>query len=194
VTPPDSPVDEYLTDVHLWWHLSRPSPELLAVAETGWFGHGCRVLDLGCGLGSELGWLNEQGLVALAVGIDQSAIALGRLRATRAGVRSARADVTALPFAANSYDVALDRGCFHYLDRAGRVRYGSEVARVLVPGGRLLLRACLRSAGKRNDIDATCVQEALPGWELEAVEAIDIPSDTRTMPALLVRARSPLPT
>ncbi len=183
--------DPYDSEVHRWWHLTGPSPELRAAVDDGFMPPGSRVLDLGCGLGSELGWLREEGLAALAVGVEQSAPALDRMADLHPGVHGVMADVTALPFPEGSFDVVIDRGCFHYLDRAGRHRYGLEAARVLTPQGRLLLRACLDSAGRRNDIDEAGVRAALSRWEIDAVEERDLPSDTRSLRSLVVRARPP---
>jgi len=45
--------DAYATEEHLWWHLARPSPELLAALDDAWLTPPGRVLDLGCGLGTE---------------------------------------------------------------------------------------------------------------------------------------------
>jgi trans-aconitate methyltransferase len=66
--------DRYTTDLHRWWHLSAPSPELLAAEATGKPG---TAVDLGCGLGSEIGYLvgRWHGL-----GVDLSTAALARAR------------------------------------------------------------------------------------------------------------------
>jgi SAM-dependent methyltransferase len=141
--------DPYLSGVYRWWHLSGPSPELQEAVADSWIDVGARVLDVGCGLGTELGWLAAQQQSALAVGLDRSVRALGRLRAERPAVSVVAADVLALPFQAASFRTVLDRGCYHYLYQrlpgVDRRRDGAEVARVVMPGGRLLLRACLTS-------------------------------------------------
>jgi hypothetical protein len=45
--------DHYTDGTYRWWHLSRPSPELLATLGDGWLRPGGRALDIGCGLGVE---------------------------------------------------------------------------------------------------------------------------------------------
>lgn len=177
----------YESDVHRWWHLSRPSPELLAAVADGWISSGARLLDLGCGLGSELARLAEEGDFSRTVGVDRSMSALSTMKAQHRPVHAICADVTMLPFVDHSFDIAIDRGCFHYLSHAGRRQYGCEAARVLCPGGRLLLRACVTSGGVRNDIDEAGIEAALVGWRLVSVEQVELPSDTRTMAALVVR-------
>ena len=42
--------DYYADGTYLWWHLSRPSPELTSAAGGGWLPRPGRVLDVGCGL------------------------------------------------------------------------------------------------------------------------------------------------
>ncbi|MGH2584739.1 MAG: methyltransferase domain-containing protein [Dehalococcoidia bacterium] len=97
-----------------------------------------------------------------------------------------------LPFLTARFDVLLDRGCFHYLTAADRPRYAAEAGRVLRLDGRLLLRACLQTAGIRNDIDEPSLRQAFPGWRFLYLERRDIPSDTRTMPALIVLLSPPI--
>ena len=45
--------DEYASGEYGYWHLSVPSPELTIAIEDGWFPTRGRVLDLGCGAGTE---------------------------------------------------------------------------------------------------------------------------------------------
>jgi SAM-dependent methyltransferase len=190
----DDPYDDpYDSEVHRWWHLTGPSTELKGAVVDGFLPRRSRVLDLGCGLGSELGWLEEEGVATLAVGVELSAPALDRMAALHPDVHGVMADVTILPFPDGGFDVVIDRGCFHYLDGDGRLHYGAEAARVLAPDGRLLLRACLDSGGRRNDIDEGGVRAALSGWKIDSVEEIDLPSDTRVLRSLVVRARPPDP-
>ena len=100
-----------------------------------------------------------------------------------------RADVLALPFAAGVFDVALDRGCFHCLSPARWPDYAAEAQRVLRPGGRMLLRACLTSQGVRNDVTGSGISGAFTGWVIERMARGALRSDTRTMRALVVRLR-----
>ncbi len=81
----------------------------------------------------------------------------------------------------------LDRGCFHYIAPQERPVYEQEARRVLVPGSRLLLRACLRAAGVRSDIDEEVLRQTFVGGRFAHVRRGWIPSDTRTMEAIVVR-------
>jgi len=67
--------DRYVTDLHRWWHLSAPSPQLPAAEAAGKPG---AAADLGCGLGSEIGYLAGRGWHGL--GVDLSTAALARAR------------------------------------------------------------------------------------------------------------------
>ena len=181
--------DHYADGTYLWWHLSRPSPELLAALSDGWLpGSGC-VLDGGCGLGVEAGYLASAGWQV--AGIDLSQTAARRAAAGHGDVVFARADVRWLPFAPDCFDAALDRGCFHYLRPGDRPRYSDELRRVLRPGGKYLLRASLRAAGQRNDIDEAVIAATFAAWTIERMERAKVPSDTRTLEVIVARMSAP---
>ncbi|HKV88400.1 MAG TPA: class I SAM-dependent methyltransferase [Candidatus Dormibacteraeota bacterium] len=177
--------DEYRSGVYRWWHLSDPSPELVDAVASGWVRPPGRVVDLGCGLGTEVAHLQATGFSCC--GVDLSEVALRAARLRHSSVLFVRADARRLPFAAGTFDVALDRGTFQYFDEHERRRYSSEVRRVLRSGGRFLLRACTQSAGRPNGVSEDLVREAFEGWEFDGLAPAGIPSDTRSMPALIAR-------
>jgi SAM-dependent methyltransferase len=179
--------DPYVDDDWRWWHLSEPSPELVEAHAQGWLGATGPVLDIGCGLGTEIAYLAARGWDA--VGIDLSETALKRAKNVHGGASFAQADVLALPFAAGAFSLALDRGCFHYLDPGQWAGYAAEARRVLRPGGRLLLRACLTSQGTRNQVTESAIRTAFAGWVIERLGRGELTTDTRTMQALVVRLR-----
>jgi ubiquinone/menaquinone biosynthesis C-methylase UbiE len=121
--------------------ITRSDGEILARAGVG---PGDRVLDVGTGPGYLA--LAAARLVApggAAAGIDASPemIARARLRAARRGVavdyRVAGAE--ALPFDEGSFDAVVSRLVFHHLPGEVKRRALGEMARVLRPGGRLLI-------------------------------------------------------
>ncbi len=185
--------DPYGSGVCRWWHSSAPPPELVQAVADGWLRPPGLVLDLGCGLGTELAYLTERGF--RGIGIDLSAVALRQAQAQHPAAAFALADVRRLPVASGCCDLLIDRGCFHYLTSDGdRVRYAAEAGRVLRAGGRLFLRACLYSAGVRNEIDERTLQRTFAGWRCLQLREAAVPSDTRTMPALIAlfeRAHAP---
>ena len=181
--------DPYTSDTYRWWHLSAPSPELLAAEAAGELGGPDTVVDLGCGLGSEVGYLASRGWRGL--GVDLSPAALTRARARYPGAWFACADVTRLPLRAGAAGLLLDRGCFHYLTAPGRARYARETARVLRPGGQLMLRMCLNTAGIPNGLDEATIRATFGAWSLTSVKRAGLTSDTGTMPAILARLVRP---
>lgn len=182
--------EQYQSDVHTFWHSSSPTPELVAALDDGWLGAPSRALDLGCGLGTELAHLAHRG-VALTVGVDRSTVALNRAHRRHPTVQFVQADVLQLPFRDERFEIALDRGCFHYLQAADRDRYAAEVLRVLRPGGRLLLRACLYAQGVRNDLTEPAIRQVFARWRIVDLQQASIPSDTRQMVAFVTRLERP---
>jgi arsenite methyltransferase len=111
-----------------------------------------RILDLGCGRGAVLLLAAERLTTGMAVGIDlwrrgdQSGNApeATRHNAIAEGVSDRvelhTADMTALPFEADSFDVVVSSIAIHNVKgRAGREKAIDEAVRVLRSGGRLLI-------------------------------------------------------
>jgi SAM-dependent methyltransferase len=98
-------------------------------------GHRLDILDAGCGTGLNLRHLGERGR---ALGVDLSPEALRFCR--RRGVQAARASLLALPFPDGVFDCVTSFDVLYHTwvtdDRAAT----RELARVLRPGGLLLLR------------------------------------------------------
>jgi malonyl-CoA O-methyltransferase len=96
-----------------------------------------RVLDVGCGTGRLLGELEAARPGMRAAGVD---LAPGMCRATRATARRAAVaagDAEALPFRAGAFDLLVSTSTFQWLPRLEPAL--AECARVLAPGGRLVL-------------------------------------------------------
>jgi len=100
---------------------------------------GVRVLDVGCGDGILACAAASRGAVVTAVDPDPAMLAAARVRAEHAGVKANFMDgrIERLPFADASFDVvaAITVLCF-IADASAAV---GEMARVLRPGGRLVL-------------------------------------------------------
>lgn len=97
-----------------------------------------RALDAGCGTGHFAREIERRYQIPVtAVDIGAEGVAIGK----RLGVeRLAQADVTALPFAAATFDLLLSMDVLVHFPRGGEAAALSEFARVLAPGGLALIR------------------------------------------------------
>lgn len=94
---------------------------------------GCkRILDIGCGIGSA-----EERLRGLNItGIDSSSALLEEAK-RRSGGKFVLGDATRLPFPDASFDAAFMVAALEFIPDCGKAL--AEAARVLVPGGRLVV-------------------------------------------------------
>jgi SAM-dependent methyltransferase len=94
---------------------------------------GQRILDVGCGVGHNLSALAALG--ACGVGIDSSQLMAAETRRRDRAMSALVADAAALPFRPAVFDgVLVERVLQHLADLPGAV---AEIARVLMPGGRV---------------------------------------------------------
>jgi SAM-dependent methyltransferase len=126
------------------WDLPYASPELIVALTALDLDPNASCLDLGCGAGSDVVYLAEQGYRVTGVDVSAEALAIAaqRLKTARCEANLVRADVADLPFDDESFDFVTDRGCYHHVEHSRRRKYAREVGRILKPGGRLLLRGC----------------------------------------------------
>ena len=126
----------YTVEDRHWWYagMAHISRTLLAAAYPD--RRDLRILDAGCGTGGALGFLSRFGAVT---GSDISPLALTYSRA-RGHSALSQASVTALPYAAASFDLVTSFDVlYHHAVGDPRLALG-EFRRVLRPGGRVLLR------------------------------------------------------
>lgn len=130
------------------WDYAHPSQELVSFVATANLPRSNVALDVGCGAGREAIFLAKCGYLATGVDFSAGAIDIARQRSAQEGVTVHWhvADVLQLPLEARSVDFVNDRGCFHVVQRAQRAQFVDEIARVLKPSGRMLLRGSERSS------------------------------------------------
>jgi SAM-dependent methyltransferase len=147
--------DAYGTDIgqHSWVTADELEEDVPLLELTG----ASRVLDLGCGPGGPLTFLIAMlGCRGTGVDVSAPAIASARNRAVSLGIAGAvefdEADLDApLALANGSFDAAISLDVvLHLRDRAALFR---DVARLLVPGGRLLFTDAGVVTGSVSDDD-----------------------------------------
>ncbi len=135
----DGWVRTYATTAYheLPWFSSRPYPWVAQVVRDRIWRPGTRILDVGCGAGTNALYLARLGYRVTGVDVADGAVAAARSRAERAGldVEFHVADALQLPFEGATFGGAIDVGCFHSLPIDLRPAYSRELARVLRPGG-----------------------------------------------------------
>jgi len=166
------------------WFDPRPTGWLRENVERGAFRAGTRVLDLGCGAGTNCLYLARAGFRTSGVDLapDAIAVATARARQARVKVDLRVGDALDLPYPEKWFGGLVDVGCYHTLPADLRTAYARELARVLRPGGRLLLscaageyRASIGPSHRLSVGDVTSVFEPSflvrrvefgPGWRL----------------------------
>ena len=171
------------------WDSGEPDAALVETVGAG-MTFGGRVLEVGCGTGTNALWLAARGFDVL--GVDLSPLAIERARAKlgdsaspcRFEVRNFLKDPPKAVF-----DFVFDRGCFHVFDAPReRKRFAALVAGVLAPGGLWLSLIGSTEGGPRDtgpprrsarDI-ASAVEPAL---EIVQLRAIHFDLSVETPPA-----------
>lgn len=110
---------------------------------------GARILDAGTGTGAQLPWLRrEPGAFVVAFDIADAAVRF--CRAADPEQALARASIEEIPFRGESFDLVCSADVLQHLPAAVAAAAVREVARVLRPGGRFLVRT--NAAYGRSDL------------------------------------------
>ena len=132
--PPGTPLFYQRVEEHRYrteWHIP---------AAAGFAGSkGLRVLEIGCGLGTDGAEFAKAGADYTGVDLTEAAVDLARKRFELSGLSGQfrKADAENLDFADDSFDLVYSHGVLHHTpDTAGAIR---EVYRVLKPGGRAIV-------------------------------------------------------
>ncbi|RMF85695.1 MAG: class I SAM-dependent methyltransferase [Nitrospirae bacterium] len=141
-----------------------------------------RLLDLGCGPGTQAIELARRGFAVTASDVAEAALAGARARAAAAGVavRFVRDDILATRLT-GPFEVVLDRGCFHVLPRERFGDYAAAVHRLLAPGGWLLLKCFSheeqRPEGPPNRLAPEAIRATFEGrFRVERIDRTHFPA------------------
>lgn len=115
------------------WDTGSPAPLLVQAVEAGDLPRG-RLLEIGCGTGTNARFLAGHGWEV--VGVDFAPTAIDLARGQGGDVLYEVLDILAADPPGGPYDAVFDRGCFHVFDRAeDRATFARRVAGALRPGG-----------------------------------------------------------
>jgi ubiquinone/menaquinone biosynthesis C-methylase UbiE len=183
----------YLDGTYRRWDLEAPSGEIVATLAAAGLPERGLAVDLGCGAGTEAIFLAETGLQAIGVDLSEEALRLARRRAAARGVKVTweLGNVIALPFGDRTVGFANDRGCLQHLAAPDRRLAADEVARVMLPGGTFLLRACRECAdGSVQPVTPEEIDRLFPSprWDRGYVLPLDVGSERMWL--TLLRRRS----
>jgi len=133
-----------------FFHLYGPQvlkPQLAYVLSRSGIIPGMRVLDLGCGRGEMLLHIRRRG--ATGIGTDYAEPALV-IAARVSDCPVLQCDAKALPFADNTFDQVLFVGVMDHLHDWELEACFREMARVLRPGGQVLIHTCCNRMYYKN--------------------------------------------
>jgi SAM-dependent methyltransferase len=171
------------------WFTADVDADLAALIEASPRG---RLIDVGTGLGQVARFAAERGFSVVASDVSRRAIELARATSDGAAAASVRwlvDDVLDARLHA-TFDLAVDRGCFHVLAPSRRAAYVATLARWLAPGGRLLLKSHAPSEGARHRTYPLGADEVArvfaPAFSLESTRASRFDGTVDPAPAALL--------
>jgi len=139
------------------WDTGISPPELLEFLKSHQPG---RALDLGCGTGTNVLTMAQQGWEVTGVDFIPAAVkaARGKMKKNRITARIINDNVTCLDKVTGTYNLALDIGCYHSLNNQAKLKFESNLIRRLAPGGTFLLYGFLSTPGKEAGISAADIE------------------------------------
>lgn len=140
--------DSYESGNYKHWEFDYPSPELVTLAAANVPRRNARVLDVGCGGGTDAIFMAQREFRVTGVDISAAALRIAKKRAEKALVEVdwLKGNVLKLPIDDESIDFITDRGIFHLIKDHDRTKYASEFFRVLKNRGRALIRGASKES------------------------------------------------
>ena len=122
------------------WYTAELDPDLAAALAAADLSAG-RLLDLGCGTGSQSIQLAQRGFDVTGTDISETAVSAARNEAARAArIIPFFQDDIRHSLLQGPFDIIFDRGCFGVLSESDRAGFARTIHRLLKPGGRFYLK------------------------------------------------------
>lgn len=144
------------------WDTGSPSSELKKVLKSHIVSPKGHALDLGCGTGTNAIYLEQKGFDVTALDVSNVAIKKAKEKAkkAKAHVEFIQANVPELNIAGKAFDFVFDRGCFHAIDDADRIKYAKMLGRITADESAFLL-LCGNAKEPREDGPPTVTEKEI---------------------------------
>ena len=135
------------------WEPGRAKDVVVRLMEGGRVSRGSRILDIGCGAGSNTVYMAECGHRVVGLDIVPRAVTYSKERAASVGqeISLLLASAVELPFCGSVFDLIVDIGCFHSLPAEDRTGFISGIRRTLKEGG-LYQLTCFSDQGTPPEV------------------------------------------
>jgi 2-polyprenyl-3-methyl-5-hydroxy-6-metoxy-1,4-benzoquinol methylase len=123
------------------WHSEAPSSLLPRAAQSGWLRPRDRVLEVGCGLGTNTAWLASHDCDVTAIDLSSVAVGRAKKRLAREGLSGNLYQADFLQgLSEPPFDVIFDRATLHSFPKGElRSQFAAKLRQHLHPGGLMLL-------------------------------------------------------
>jgi len=179
------------------WHYDHPSPELVALVSAGIIRPGSRILEIGCGAGTDSIYLAGTGMSVIGWDISPTAIALARQAARNAGAQVGfqNVDIFSTMAPRTSVDAVIDRGCLHNIPLHRWPEFAARVHQFLRKGEGVYFVRGSREPSENGQVFTPLTPENLargfaPRFRWERVEHFMLLSNTRLVPGAMVLMRA----
>jgi 2-polyprenyl-3-methyl-5-hydroxy-6-metoxy-1,4-benzoquinol methylase len=144
------------------WHSETPSPLLSLALESGWMKPGQRVLEVGCGLGTNAEWLASRGFDVTAIDLSAAAVRLATRRLGAVGLRGKLFQADFLQgLDEPPFDAVVDRATLHSFPEGDlRRRFAANLGAYVKLGGSALLIEMRPNPNARRNLPPFALDQA----------------------------------